>query len=282
MDNVKSLTNLAMVTGHIGKASSGMNPLCGQNNVQGSCDMGVLPNVYPGYQVVSDPAIREKFQGAWGVDLSPDMGKMIPEMMDGLIDRSIKGMYIFGENSVESDPNIHHVRHALDYAEFLVVQDIFLTQTAQMAHVVLPGVVWAEVEGTFTNTERKVQRIRKAVEPPGHAKPNWIIFSEIGRRLGLNMPYATSREVFEEMAGLTPSYSGITYNRIDSTDIQWPCPFEHHPGTRFLHQGGFTRGLGLFHAIEYRPSERTAGRGISVYFDHGQAVCTLSHPHHDR
>ncbi len=217
--------------------------------------MGALPNVYPGYQVVSDQAIREKFQGAWGVDLSPDMGKMIPEMMDGLIDGSIKGMYIFGENSVESDPNIHHVRHALDSAEFLVVQDIFLTQTAQMAHVVLPGAVWAEVEGTFTNTERKVQRIRKAVEPPGHAKPNWIIFSEIGRRLGLNMPYATSREVFEEMASLTPSYSGITYDRIDSTDIQWPCPSEDHPGTRFLHQGRFTRGLGLFHAIEYRPSE---------------------------
>jgi len=256
VDNVKSLANLAMLTGHIGKPSSGVNPLRGQNNVQGACDMGALPNVYPGYQVVTDPANRDKFQTAWGAPLSLEVGQMIPDMMDGLIDGSIKGMYIFGENTVESDPNIHHVRKALSSAEFLVVQDIFLTRTAQMAHVVLPGAVWAEVEGTFTNTERKVQRIRKAVEPPGQARPNWQILSEIGRRMGLeNNSYISAKEVFEEMASLTPSFSGITYDRIDVMDIQWPCPTVDHPGTQFLHQNGFARGKGLFHAIQYRPSE---------------------------
>ncbi len=256
VDNVKSLANLALLTGHIGKRSSGVNPLRGQNNVQGACDMGALPNVYPGYQVVTDLTNREKFQKAWGAKLSSEIGKMIPEMMDGLIDGSIKGMYIFGENSVESDPNIHHVRKALNSAQFLVVQDIFLTQTAQLAHVVLPGAAWAEVEGTYTNTERKVQRIRKALEPPGQARPNWQILSEIGRRLGLSgMDYPSAKAVFEEMTSLTPSFSGITYDRIEKTDIQWPCPSPDHPGTPFLHKGAFARGKGLFHAIDYRPSE---------------------------
>jgi len=255
VDNVKSLANLAMLTGHIGKPSSGVNPLRGQNNVQGACDMGALPNVYPGYQVVTHLDIRAKFEKAWGVALSPDVGITIPDMMDGLIDGSIKGMYIFGENSVESDPNIHHVRRALTSAEFLVVQEIFLTQTAQLAHVVLPGASWGEVEGTFSNTERKVQRVRKAVEPPGQARPNWVILSEIGKRLGLKMDYASAQDVFEEIRCLTPSFAGITYDRLHDEEIQWPCPAADHPGTRFLHRGQFTRGRGLFHAIAYRPSE---------------------------
>ncbi|SPD75517.1 putative formate dehydrogenase, alpha subunit [uncultured Desulfobacterium sp.] len=255
VDNVKSLANLAMLTGHIGKPSSGVNPMRGQNNVQGACDMGALPNVYPGYQVVTNEDIRAKFEKAWGVSLSPNIGKMIPDMMDGLIDGTVKGMYIFGENSVETDPNIHHVRHALESAELLVVQDIFLTQTAKFAHVVLPGAAWGEVEGTYSNTERKVQRIRKAVEPPGEAMPNWTILMEIGKRLGVKMHYETAEQVFNEMTSLTPSFAGITYERIDKTDIQWPCPSLDHPGTKYLHQEKFTRGLGLFHAIEYRPSE---------------------------
>jgi len=256
VDNVKSLANLAMMTGHIGKASSGVNPLRGQNNVQGACDMGALPNVYPGYQVVTDPTNRDKFQKAWGAELSLEVGQTIPAMMDGLIDGTMKGMYIFGENTVESDPNIHHVRKALNSAEFLVVQEIFLTRTAELADVVLPGAAWAEVEGTYTNTERKVQRIRKAVEPHGEARPNWVILSEIGRRLGLgNMTYDSAEAVFDEMASLTPSFSGITYDRIEARDIQWPCPTPDHPGTRFLHEGQFSRGKGLFHAISYRPNE---------------------------
>jgi formate dehydrogenase alpha subunit len=255
VDNVKSLANLAMLTGHIGKPSSGVNPLRGQNNVQGACDMGALPNVYPGYQVVSNPEVHAKFQEAWGTELSPDIGITIPEMMDALIDGSVKGMFIFGENSAESDPNTHHVVRALTSAEFLVVQDIFLTETAKLAHVVLPGACWAEVEGTFTNTERKVQRVRKAVEPPGQSRPNWQIFCDLGTRLGLNISYSSAEEIFDEMASLTPSFAGITYDRLESVELQWPCPSADHPGTPFLHKGRFSRGLGLFAAIDYRPSE---------------------------
>jgi formate dehydrogenase alpha subunit len=255
VDNVKSLANLAMLTGHIGKASSGVNPLRGQNNVQGACDMGALPNVYPGYQVVTDPGNKEKFEKAWGVELSADVGYTIPEMMDRLIDGSVKGMFIVGENSVMSDPNTHHIIKALESAEFLVVEDIFLTETAQMADVVLPAACWAEKEGTFTNTERSVQRVRKAVEPPGQAKPDWVILSEIGTRLGLAMEYSSAQDVFDEMTSLTPSYGGISYARIKSRGLQWPCPSLEHQGTGFLHQGKFTRGLGLFTPIDYRPPE---------------------------
>jgi formate dehydrogenase alpha subunit len=260
VDNVKSLANLAMLTGHIGKPSSGVNPLRGQNNVQGACDMGALPNVYPGYQVVSNPEIRARFQEAWGNDLSPEIGITIPEMMDGLVNGAIRGMYIFGENSVESDPNTHHVRRALESAEFLVVQDIFLTETAKLAHVVLPGACWAEVDGTFTNTERKVQRVRKAVEPPGEARPNWQIFSDLSSRLGLAMNYASASEIFEEMAVLTPIFAGITYDRLDAMAIHWPCTAQDHPGTQFLHKDRFSRGLGLFHAVDYRPSQELPDR----------------------
>ncbi len=256
VDNVKTLANLAMLTGQIGKPSSGVNPLRGQNNVQGACDMGALPNVYPGYQPVTDLHVQKKFQDAWGVELSPRLGKTIPEMMDGLIEGSMKGLYIFGENSVEGDPNTGHVRHALESAEFLVVQDIFLTSTAQMAHVVLPGACWAEVDGTFSNTERRVQRVRKAVEPPGQALPNWKIFSELGTRMGLAMKYESAEDIFQEMAKLTPSFSGISYDRIGFEGIQWPCPSPEHPGTRFLHRDGvFTRGKGKFHAIEHQASK---------------------------
>ncbi len=255
VDNVKSLANLAMLTGHVGKTSSGVNPLRGQNNVQGACDMGALPNVYPGYQAVTDPANKEKFEKAWGAELSPDLGYTIPDMMDGLIDGRVKGMFIVGENSVASDPNTHHITHALKSSEFLVVEDLFLTETAELADVVLPAACWAEKEGTFTNTERKVQRVRKAVEPPGEAKPDWEILSEIGRRLGLRMEFSSAEDVFNEMASLTPSYGGISYGRIENRELQWPCTNEDHPGAKFLHAGRFTRGLGLFTPIDYRPSE---------------------------
>ncbi len=255
VDNVKTLGNMAMLTGHIGRPSSGVNPLRGQNNVQGACDMGALPNVYPGYQPVVDPGVRTKFEAAWGRPLSPDTGKTIPDVMDGLIDGSLKGLYIFGENSVEGDPNTAHVKKALASAQFLVVQDIFLTATAKMADVVLPGACYAEADGTFTNSERRVQRVRKAVEPPGEARPNWQIFAELGRRLGLSMNYNTAGEIFDEMAGLTPSFSGISYQRIETLGIQWPCPAPDHPGTSYLHKGRFTRGLGRFHAIPHRTSQ---------------------------
>ena len=255
VDNVKSLANLAMLTGHIGRPSSGVNPLRGQNNVQGACDMGALPNVYPGYQVVTDENVRKKFEAAWQAQLSERVGYTIPDMMDRLIDGSVKGMFIVGENSVLSDPNTNHIIHALESAEFLAVQEIFLTETAKLAHVVLPGACWAEKDGTFTNTERKVQRVRKAVEPPQGTIPDWKILCELGSRLGLSMDYASPREIFAEVANLSPAFSGISYERLESSGIPWPCPSPDHPGTPFLHQGKFTRGRGLFHVIDYRPPE---------------------------
>lgn len=253
VDNVQSLANLAMLTGNIGKPSTGVNPLRGQNNVQGACDMGALPNVYPGYQSVTDPGVKKKFEEAWNAELSDTVGLTIVEMMQGLEKGSLKGMVILGENPMGSDPDTNHVRHALQSAEFLAVMDIFLTDTAQLAHVVLPAACYAEKDGTFTNTERNVNRVRKAVEPPGEARADWQILSEIGHRLGLWSPYQNPSEIFDEMRALTPSYAGISYQRLERGPIAWPCPTPDHPGTPILHTERFTRGKGLFRAIEYRP-----------------------------
>lgn len=275
VDNVKCLANLALLTGHIGKPFSGVNPLRGQNNVQGACDMGALPNVYPGYQVVSDLQAQAKFQQAWNAKLSPQIGLTIPDMIDGLIEGKVKGMFIVGEDPAVSDPDTQHITHALNSAEILVVQDIFLTETAKLADVVLPAACWAEKDGTFTSSERKVQRVRKAVEPPGDAKADWEILSMLGRKLGIAMDYNSAKDIYDEMAQLNPSYAGISYQRIEKQDLQWPCPDSTHPGTPFLHKGVFGRGLGLFSTIEYRPSEElpddefpfflTTGRRFSHY-----------------
>lgn len=257
VDNVKSLANLAMLTGHIGKPSSGVNPLRGQNNVQGACDMGGLPNVFPGYQPVTSEEARKKFKTAWNVqgEMAENIGKTIPEMIDGLIEGSLKSLYIVGEDSAVSDPDTNHIVHALESAEFLVVQDIFLTPTAEFADVVLPAACYAEKDGTFTSSERKVQRVRKAVEPPGQARPDWVIITELSRRLGYEMSYDNTEQIFNELATLTPIYGGISYERIQQGDLQWPCPTAEHEGTKFLHNGTFGRGRGLFSAIRYRPSE---------------------------
>lgn len=256
VDNVKSLANLAMLCGQIGKVSSGVNPLRGQNNVQGACDMGALPNVFPGYQVVTNLGARAKFESAWSASRLPaEVGLTIPQMIDGLIEGSLKSMFIMGEDTALSDPDTHHIVHALESAEFLVVQDIFMSETAKLADVVLPAACWAEKEGTFTCSERKVQRVRQAVEAPGTARPDWQILCDLGRRLGLAMAYDTPRQIFAEIASLSPIYGGISYERIENEVLQWPCPTPDHPGTKFLHKGTFGRGLGLFSAINYRPSE---------------------------
>ncbi len=239
VDNVKSLANLAMLTGQIGRPSTGVNPMRGRNNVQGACDMGALPNVYPGYQVVTDETVRDKLQRMWQAELSNNVGYTIPNMMDRLIDGSLKCLYILGENSVVSDPNTHHVVHALQSAEFLVVQDIFLTETAQFAHVVFPTACWAEKEGTFTNTERKVQRVRKAVENPPATRADWEIIADLGKRLGVSMDYQSPAEIFDEMASLAPIFAGMSHTRLETGGIQWPCPSPEHPGTLFLHQGAW-------------------------------------------
>lgn len=256
-DNVLSLCNLAMLTGNIGKRGSGVNPLRGQNNVQGACDMGGLPNVLTAYQSVTDEKLRKKFEDAWGVKLPAEVGLTLMDMMHGATEGKVKGMFIIGENPVLSDPNMGHVRESLEKLEFLVVQDIFLTETAQLADVVFPGVSWAEKDGTFTNTERRVQRIRKAIEPIGESKPDWQIICELAKAMGsTGFGYSSPEEVFEEMKKLTPSYQGISYSRITSKGIQWPCPTEEHPGTEVMHKDKFSKGLGTFNPVDFRePAE---------------------------
>jgi len=255
-DNVLSLANLAMLTGNIGKESTGVNPLRGQNNVQGACDLGALPNVYPGYQSVEDPAIREKFENAWCTKLSPTKGLTIVEIMHAIESGDIKALYIMGENPALSDPNLNRTRKSLKDVDFLIVQDIFLSETAEFADVVLPSVCFAEKEGTFTNTERRVQRVRKAVNPPGQARTDWKIICQIATKMDYQMDYAHADNIMDEIASVSPIYGGISFDRIESVGLQWPCPDKNHPGTKFLHKGKFTRGKGKFHAVGFKePAE---------------------------
>jgi len=252
-DNVRAIANLATLTGNIGRESTGVNPLRGQNNVQGASDAACLPNVYPGYQRVDIPEIREKFEKVWGTPLSPKPGMTSTEMMDAAGEGKIKAMYIMGENPIITDPNMHHTVHALKSLEFLVVQDIFMTDTASLADVVLPATCFAEKDGTFTNTERKVQRVRKAVEPPGEAKSDSSIIMEISKLLGYPMEYASAQKVLEEFGSLWPTLAGITYDRLDVNGIAWPCPTKDHPGTEYLYKEGFPKGRVPFVSIAFRP-----------------------------
>lgn len=253
-ENVMNLANLAMLTGHIGKPSSGVNPLRGQNNVQGGCDMGAMHMSLPGYQKVVDEDVRLKFSAAWGVEMPTNRGGRIPDMIEAAHDGSLRGLYVFGEDPVSSEPNQAKVIASLQKLDFMAVQEIFMTETAKLADVVLPATTFAEKDGTFTNTERRVQRVRKAVEPPGQAKPDWEILSLLSTAMGHPLSYANAGQIFDEMASLTPSYGGMSYARIDEVGLQWPCPSPDHPGTRFLHEGRFTRGLGAFQQIDYRPA----------------------------
>lgn len=253
-DNVKSLANLALLCGNIGKPGTGINPLRGQNNVQGACDMGGLPATFPGYQAVTNEELRKKFEKAWGVSLPSNVGLTVVEMGDAAVDGRLKALYVMGENPILSDPNLHHLEEALSKLELLVVQDIFFNDTCRYAHVVLPSACFAEKDGTFTNTERRVQRVRKALDPPGDAKDDWWIISEVARRMGYEMNYGSAEEIFEELRTVTPQYAGITYQRLEKQGIQWPCPTEDHPGTPILHVGKIARGKGLFTPIEYRPA----------------------------
>lgn len=255
-NNVVSVANLQMLLGNMGLPSGGVNPLRGQNNVQGACDMGALPNVFPGYQAVIDPDARKKFEDFWQVkDLPKSNGLMIPQMMEGLVSGEVKGFYIFGENMANTEPDIHKVEHELASAQFLVVQDIFLNETAKFAHVVLPAAAWSENDGTFTNSERRVNRVRTASAPPGQSKPNWWIFREIARRMGYTWDSGSAREIWDnEISVLAPALGGIKYHRIEGDGLQWPCPSLDHPGTPILHRdGNFTRGKGMFIAAEWTP-----------------------------
>ncbi len=253
-DNVLAVANLAMLCGHLGKKHSGIYPLRGQNNVQGACDMGALPDVYTGYQKVADENIRMKMAAAWNVpELPATPGLTVGEMFEQAAMGKIKAMYIVGENPLLSDADANHVKAALKKLDFLVVQDIFLTETAQLADLVLPAASFAEKSGTFTNTERRVQRVRQGIPPLGDAKPDWQIICLIAKALGYPMNYSSPKEIMQEIAALTPSYAGISYERLEKGSLQWPCPSADHPGTPILHQGGFMRGKGKFHPVEYRP-----------------------------
>jgi formate dehydrogenase major subunit len=253
-DNVKSLANLAMLCGNLGIEGGGVNPLRGQNNVQGACDMGGLPDVYSGYQKVIDPEARKRMAEAWNVAQLPEQpGMKVTQMMPAAHDGKLKALYVIGENPLVSDPDINHAEKSLANLDFLVVQDIFLTETAKVADVVLPSACYAEKEGTFTNTERRVQRVRKAVEPPGDARSDWEIICELSSRMGYSMKYESSQHIAEEISKVTPSYGGISYERIEHEGIHWPCPTAEHPGTPILHREQFTSGKGHFHAIDYIP-----------------------------
>jgi formate dehydrogenase alpha subunit len=254
-DNVICNGNLAMLTGNVGKPGSGVNPLRGQNNVQGACDVGALPNVFTGYQAVSNEEAVKKFEAAWGTKLSREPGMKLTTMFPAAIDGEIKALYIMGENPVLTDPDGKHVREALSKLDFFVFQDMFFNETAEYAHVILPACSYAEKDGTFTNTERRVQRIRKAIEPIGNSKDDCWIVSEIAKRMGAKgFDYTNAGKIMEEIARLTPTYAGINYKRLEEGSLQWPCTSEDHPGTCILHESIFSRpsGKGNFVAVKYR------------------------------
>ncbi len=254
-DNVLAISNLALLTGNLGKESAGVNPLRGQNNVQGACDMGSLPNVYPGYQAVTVPDNKAKFEKAWGVELSDQAGLTHTRIFDACHDGNIKSLYLVGENPVLSEADAGHATDCLKKTDFLVVQDIFLNETAELADVVLPATTFAEKDGTFTNTERRVQRVRKAIEPVGNSKPDWWITCELAKRLeAKGFDFEGPEAIMDEIASVTPSYSGISYARLEKGTLQWPCPADDHPGTPFLHgeKFGTDTGKGKFKPLEYR------------------------------
>lgn len=262
-DNVTAISNLQLLCGNIGIKGAGINPLRGQSNVQGACDMGALPNYFSGYQKLDDPLVQMRFRKAWGKDeLSSETGVSATEMMHGLSHGTLKALYVMGENPVLSDPDQKHVLAGLKASEFVVVQDIFLTETAELADVVLPAAAFAEKQGHFTNTERRVQQLLPAVKPPGEAKNDWEIIQLIATQMSEDWNYTTEKQIWHEITELTPQYHGITWKVIDSETadgrqgLQWPCPAEGHPGTPILHSHQFTHGKGKMRPVQYRlPAE---------------------------
>ena len=273
-DNVIAIANLAMLTGNMGKPGGGVNPLRGQNNVQGACDMGALPNVYPGYQAVTSQEVKEKFETAWEHALPPTRpGLTVTEIIEAADRGQIKAIYILGENPVLSDAEAGHVEQALGKLELLVVQDIFLTETAKLAHVVLPGVTFAEKEGTFTNTERRVQMVRRAIEPVADARQDWWITCQIGQKMGgRGFDFTDPSQILYEIARVTPSYGGISFPRLEKGGLQWPCPTTEHPGTPILHTQMFTRGKGQFMPLTYKPPAEIADADYPLILTTGRKL----------
>ncbi len=280
-NNVMSMSNLALVTGNLGHEGTGVNPLRGQNNVQGACDMGALPTDYPAYQKVFDPAVQKKFEEAWGVALNPEKGLPVTKVIPAILEDKVKMLYIMGENPMVSDPDRNHVEHALEKA-FVVVQDLFLTETAMRADVVFPTTCFAEKDGTFSNTERRVQMVRQAVPRKGSSKDDWEVLVELMSRLGYVRHYDCAEDIFNEMRTVTPSYAGISYAKIqkDGQGVQWPCPTEDHPGTKHLHAKGPIRkgGIGLLKAMEWAASPETEDEEYPITL----MTCRILYHYHTR
>ena len=274
-DNVYSLANLVLMTGHLGVRSAGMNPLRGQNNVQGANDAGATPVFYPGYQKVTDDDVREKFEQAWGVRLSPENGLNLNVMMKELAKGTMKGLYVMGEDIVISEPNVSQVELGLNKCDFLICQEIFHNETTQFADVIFPGACFAEKDGVFTNSDRRVQRVRKAVDPPGNARPDWVILCDFARQAGYDMPdYKDPGEVYAEMASLAPKFAGISHDRLKERirGLQWPCTDEHHDGTPTMHEGGPAIGKAPFQVVEYRPSAELPDEEFPLVLSTGRTL----------
>lgn len=286
VQNVRTCANLQMLLGNLGVLGGGVNPLRGQNNVQGACDMGGLPNYYPAYQQVINEEVRQKFEKAWGVPLSPKIGMTVTEMIPSITEDKIKALYILGENPIMSDPDTNHIRHCLENLEFMVLQEIFHTETAPYADVLLPGVTFAEKSGTFTNTERRVQHLNQAISPIGEARMDWEITSEIARlvleygkrKVDMDAPqagwnYTTPAQIMAEVAALAPSYAGINYERLENGEkLHWPVKSLDHPGTPVLHVGQFSRGKGLFAVTQHIPPIELPDNEYPVLFSTGRVL----------
>ena len=280
-DNVYALANLVLMTGHLGKPATGMNPLRGQNNVQGANDAGATPMFYPGYQRVDDPEVQAKYEKSWGVPLSPVPGLNLNEMMK-TVGEQMRGFFVMGEDIVLSEPNVLQLEKGLNNVDFVVMQDAFMNETARFADVILPAAVFAEKEGTFTNSERRVQRVRKAVEPPGDALPDWEILVMLANKMGANWSYKDPAEVYAEMVKDVPQFAGISHEKLEKIDrvaeensitgLQWPCPDADHPGTKFLHEDGILRGKGLFTPVHYIPPAELPDENYGLFLSTGRTL----------
>lgn len=272
VDNVQSLCNLVLMTGNVGREGTGINPMRGQNNIQGAGDSGALPNNYPGFQPVTDPQFQEKFTKLWGttVDIEKGMTKVTALAHAG---DQIRAMLIDGENTLVSDPDREHCERALRSLEHLVVIDIFLTETAQLADVVFPATAWGETDGVCTNTERRVQRLRAAVPYPGQAKPDWWIVCELAKRLGFRgFDFESPKEVFNELCEVSPIYHGLDWDRIERGEFQWPVPEKGHPGTIRLHEDEFPNGRGIFKLLNYRDPAENVSPEFPVWLTTGRRL----------
>jgi predicted molibdopterin-dependent oxidoreductase YjgC len=272
VDNVQSLCNLVLMTGNIGREGTGINPMRGQNNIQGAGDSGAIPNNYPGFQSVEHPAIQAKFAALYGreIDLQRGITKVTALEQSG---DQIRAMLIAGENTLVSDPDRAHGEHALRSLDHLVVIDIFLTETAELAHVVFPATAWGETDGTFTNTERRIQRVRAAVSPPGEAQPDWWIVSRLAERMGFQgFEYDSAAEVFNEICSVAPIYAGMDWELAGTGQYQWPVPYKGHPGTPRLHEQEFTNGRGRFTVTSYRDPAETVDAEYPVWLTTGRRL----------